>query len=125
MKHHSKNCCSTQSCETSEAGSATAGGIILAMGAVVFFMFLFPFGVLGTFEHLGAGLRGDLVSREVCTGLVSANEYRGQDITEVLVNGYPVRSSALSADHACFTAPGDPEGFSVRYELADGSSARP
>lgn len=125
MDHQSKNCCSTQPCETSEAGSALAGGILLAMGGVIFFMFHFPFGVLGTFDHMGAKLRGELVNRETCAELISASEYRGQAIAEVLVNGYPVRSNALSVDHACFTASGDPEGFSVRYELADGSSVRP
>ncbi|WP_414486981.1 hypothetical protein [Stenotrophomonas maltophilia] len=125
MTHQSKNCCSTQTCETSGGGSAIAGGMVLAMGGVIFFMFLFPFGVLGTFDHMGAKLRGKLVNRETCAELVSANQYRGQAIAEVLVNGYPVRSNALSVDHACFTAPGDPEGFTVRYELADGSSARP
>lgn len=125
MNHQSKNCCSTQTCENSAVGSSIAGGMVLAMCGAIGFMFLFPFGVLGTFDHMGAKLRGELVNRETCAELVSANEYRGQAIAEVLVNGYPVRSNALSADLACFTAPGDPSGFKVRYELADGSSASP
>lgn len=101
--------------------------IFAAFGWAFLQPLLLPFGFAGTFENVGAYVRGDLHDESACNRLVSADEHKGRTIVAVSVNGHKYDMPLTNKDAPCRPIPNDPRDFgnAVRYYLEDGSMVRP
>jgi hypothetical protein len=101
--------------------------IFVAFGWAFLQPLILPFGFGGTFENVGASIRGDLHDQNACDRLVTADEYKGRTIVAVSVNGEKYNKPFTHTDAPCTPLLHDPRdfGYAVRYYLEGGSEVRP